>query len=1250
VRKPGLLLRAVDVAGPMRWRWLVTDEGTGEQVADYQVDLESVPGEVARFRDLYGYVRSYAAPDRPAEDGARIVADAGAWAGHALLGETVGAAIVAAAPVTVRVSVPAIAEPVLLWPLELAHVDGRPLAARGDVAFVYEIGDHAGRAGESGGAAGAAGRKDRVGVALRVLAVFAQPTRTSVLALRRERYALGRLIRRIAARERAVVELRVAQYGVTRERLAEIADDADGWDVLHLSGHGAGGLFLLEQPDGSPDPVSTADLAGLLRRGRRRVKLAVVSACESAADTTAQTLRLIGLQEQADALEAAEAAAGGQRPAQLPGLAQALVRELECAVVAMRYPVTDEFAMRFGDVFYERLLSRQQSVDVAVARAVAEAAGPAPSGSRPAVSLASAGAFGRSAAGLKLAVPRGLPRLDPAEQKMAYFPDEPERFVGRLDVMAAAGAALASGSGRMAVLLHGMAGGGKTASAVELAYQHQDSFAAAAFWPAPTREDGWEGALADFTSRLEIQLGGYGFTLATHTGTVAAFEEYLPRLRRLLGDTRLLVVLDNLETLLTRDGAWRDPRWGLLITALTGHGGESRVILTSRILPSDPGAAVVTLPVHSLSLEESAALARELPNLRGLLRSDPGPFRTAPGVDADRGRVLRVLRVVQGHPKLLELADAAAADREKLDEHLAVAEAAVAGQELEAFFRGGTSVLDPDQFLNALSGWTVTALAALPEPVRLMAGFLVCLEDGDRRSDVVDMNWPYLWEQLGCPGDAPAPGPLLAVLAAAALARPEMVPASAGEDEPDPLAYLVHPGVAAAIAAAAGVLTREAVDAVLAEYWYAVAYHASEQEDQEDSGLVVRAGLAAVPYLLRRGEYDTAATLLDHAIVRDESPGTAQAVLPALRRIAAATGTPEDTGVLARALSRVDRAEAERLLRAARDAAVDAGDYRAASRLAGDLASLLRQAGRLGEALEAVDQAAEYTQQAGLGPWTQLAERGRRLQVLRLMGEHQAVLNELAGLRAAMAELPARSAAHETIAPWNVREGILGTGHTSALAAGEWQLCLDLNAEIAASKKERGAVPREVARSRLHDAAPLIKLGRLAEADRLLAECQRIFEEHADTVMLAQVFSVRMGLAAEREQWQAAADLGSTVLRLRYARPEPEDIAAGHHNLASSLRELGRDSAAQRAHRLAAALIYQLAGMAHGLANTTSVLAAERSADDDGRLPSTVAEVVAVAEQTEGVRLGALLAALQPEPQAIKDALSGILRPPQATQ
>jgi len=136
-----------------------------------------------------------------------------------------------------------------------------------------------------------------------------------------------------------------------------------------------------------------------------------------------------------------------------------------------------------------------------------------------------------------------------------------------------------------------MAGAGKTACALELAYRHAENFAACAFWQAPTQEQEWAGALADFATRLDIQLGDYGFTMAGHIGTTAALENFLPRLRQVMATAGVLLVLDNLETLLNPDGTWRDPRWGELVAALTGHDGESRVILTSRTAPAELGAA-----------------------------------------------------------------------------------------------------------------------------------------------------------------------------------------------------------------------------------------------------------------------------------------------------------------------------------------------------------------------------------------------------------------------------------------------------------------------------------------------------------------------------------------------------------------------------------------------------------------------------------------------------------------------------------
>jgi tetratricopeptide (TPR) repeat protein len=1037
---------------------------------------------------------------------------------------------------------------------------------------------------------------------------------------------------------------------VTREKLASIADSADGWDVLHLSGHGGSGLFLLEQADGSPDPVSTEALIGLLRPTRHRVKLAVVSACDSAADATAETLRLLGLNEQADALEVAEAGTGGPGTAQVPGLARALAWELDCAVVAMRYPVTDDFAIAFGNVLYDRLLGRGQSADVAVARASATAAGLAPTASRPATSLCTVGVFGIRARGLELAAPLRQPRLDPAEQRMAYFPDEPERFVGRTDAMVAASAALAPGSARTAVLLHGMAGGGKTACAVELAYRHQDGFAAAAFWQAPARDDQWQGALADFANTMEIQLGDYGFSMVGHIATTTALAAFLPRLRQMLGDQGILLVLDNLETLLDSAGAWRDPRWEALTGALTSHDGESRVILTSRIRPVGlPEPSVVTLPVHALSLDESVTLAQELPNLRELLHAEPGAARARAEADikADRARVYRVLRVVQGHPKLLELADAAAADRGQLDAHLAAAEAAARGQELDVFFADGASALQPDQFLDILSGWTAMALAALPEPARLMAQFLAGLEDGDRQSFVIRPNWPGLWRRLGRPGDPPGAQSLLDTLTAAALAQAEMSRITIGASPGEAAYYRVHSAVAAAIETTAGPDLRAAVDTELWAFWRSVLHLADEEGSGRNTETVVRAGLGAVPYLLRLEEWDAAVGLLEEALGRDNSAAVTQQALPWLWRLASATETPRVTALLAQALGSADHGEAERLLHEVTQSAAASGDYRGAAASTTMLVNLLCEGGRLPEALKMVSQVDEYYRLGEAGPWSRLGARAQRLRILVYMGKYRQVLGESTVLLEQMAGLPLGRGEDERIHPPLVRELVLNSRYFAALAVQDWQQALDLSTEIQADLRQRGENADRIAEMRFNDATPLLALGRPAEADRVLAECQEAFEQQSNVRRLAALFAMRALAESQRERAEEALRLIQVALRLGYScdNPDPRALGGMHHDLAFDLQAVGADAAEQWAHQLAAALIHRLAGMVNSPVMSLRLLADGPSSGQlDDFLNQPLASVIEVAERTEGVRLRALLAALQPDPAAVEAVYARVRR------
>ena len=61
---------------------------------------------------------------------------------------------------------------------------------------------------------------------------------------------------------------------------------------------------------------------------------------------------------------------------------------------------------------------------------------------------------------------------------------------------------------------------------------------------------------------------------------------FLPRLTELAEQRRVLIVIDNIESLLTEGGQWRDDRWGKVVAALSGHKGRGRLILTSRRVPA----------------------------------------------------------------------------------------------------------------------------------------------------------------------------------------------------------------------------------------------------------------------------------------------------------------------------------------------------------------------------------------------------------------------------------------------------------------------------------------------------------------------------------------------------------------------------------------------------------------------------------------------------------------------------------------
>lgn len=185
---------------------------------------------------------------------------------------------------------------------------------------------------------------------------------------------------------------------------------------------------------------------------------------------------------------------------------------------------------------------------------------------------------------------------------------------------------------------------------------------------------------------------------------------------------------------------------------------------------------------------------------------------------------------------------------------------------------------------------------------------------------------------------------------------------------------------------------------------------AGERGGEAAGGVIVQSARQAVVYLLRLEEWDQAQQLLEQAVLRDPTPAGRTEAARLLRHIAVqAAGTDAELpalGVLAEALAATDPDEAEQLMHRVEAEAAASGRHQVAGVAAGNLANLLQRRGRTSHALDVVDRKVGHTRRAGLGPWTQLGDQCRRLQLLLLLGELEQVLAEVAQLIEDMAELP----------------------------------------------------------------------------------------------------------------------------------------------------------------------------------------------------------------------------------------------------
>jgi len=1202
-----LILEARDFKDPQHWRWVLKD-CQGKFLADHEVGLDSGDPNYTAFMDMESFLKANSSPDRWLEDQMRLMEQVGSWIGKEALG-SVGERIAKfSTPVTVLVKVPPEASGLLYRPWEMVIAGGKPLALR-NASLVYAI----------------MGEKPEIKTVpvqnrLRMLAVFSLPTDASSLSLRRERYQLMKLIRDLAQTRGFAIDMRILQYGTTRESLQEALEEGEGWDLIHFSGHGDKALLILEKPDGRHDTVSSEELSDLLSLACGRLKLITLSACFSAAATVKETLEWLKIPVAETEGEVKVSASPQQPP--IPALAVELMTKLDCAVLAMRYPIGDEFAINLASEFYRLLLEKGNTLPRSLQLAMQKILKEGYSAATPPLSWATPALFGSRSAELMLRIPK-----EPQGQfvspmiGLSYFPPEPKRFVGRTGPLGRASSALARDSEKRGVLFQGMVGGGKTACALETVYLQSRSqrFRHFVWHQAPKENEEIEGSLVKLALDIEKQLPWV--KMVQLVDRAEEFKAWLPVLSKMLEQNSILIVLDNLENLLTSDDGWKDERWGWLIEALLNHDGFSRLILTSRnpLRDLEGNNRLIVERINSLSRNEAMLLAREMPNLgRLLLGKSPGEL------ERSRDLVRRTLALVQGHPKLIELADAQASNPEALEKYLESAIGAWSEEKnhMDRFFLEGESARTAEEFLNVLHRWTQEISRSLPQTSRTLFQFLCALEDADRLEWILKQVWPKIWEALSPDGDAPDLEQVLSPVKSAGLLELQSI----GEQ----VRYSIHPGVAQAGLEEADEKFRTAVNSLMANFWIAVFNAARSSETEEMGQFVIMAGMRAPSYLIRQNEWSVVSYFLEAVIYRDESPMTIASVLPLLRHSAKlAIGTDrelEEYGILAKVLLKGGRwQEAENIIRLLIPRFVSKGNFKGALKSAGDLFDILRDTGRFGETIKITEMIKDYTRQAGLGPWTQLMHEGYMLQAMIFLEKYEEVLRSVEDLRPKMKSLPEKSKLDEMVTPWKTREFILGSGQMAAVRLGKAKKALEISAERVALKEARGASELELTWTRFNEYSSLLELKCYDEAEKLLVACREVFEKERSIKGLSVVFSALGDLKNKLGQRAQAIRFEEMALRYKYIRGDPDSISISHFNMGNYLALEGLQSAID--HRLAATAIVLQIGSGR-FASALKRLAIDLHEFGPKALPGSFDQLCDRVEEVEGVRFRELWARL----------------------
>ena len=447
---------------------------------------------------------------------------------------------------------------------------------------------------------------------------------------------LTRIVRSVeAARRGGSAYVRVLHRGTVSAIRRALAEDPEGFHVLHLSCHAGPGTLVLEDDDGNEDRVSAKRLVEEAVPAGADLPLVVLAGCAT------------GLRGPAEA----------DTEAKLMSFAEALARRGVPQVLAMQAPVSDPYATELAGELYSWLATARDT-DVLVALAEARRACERRRQDLP----VDAPRRGEPEWATPALLVRG-PRLALYHQAEASGPlhaiEQPAlaegivvrgvgEFVGRRREEREGRLALAGT--KAGLVIHGIGGVGKSTLSAELVRSVGPGMVVASK----------AGALGIDTLLEEVGLrlaaagrgfeGGEGLVEAAQALRHADVEwaERWDLLTRILGAVPMLVLLDNFEDNLTGEaGTWSvtDPELADLLGRWARNPGKSKLLVTSRHpfgLPDHADRRLAKLHLGPLSPAETSKLMWQLPGLDDLTRDQRA----------------RAYRDVGGHPRTLEYLDA----------------------------------------------------------------------------------------------------------------------------------------------------------------------------------------------------------------------------------------------------------------------------------------------------------------------------------------------------------------------------------------------------------------------------------------------------------------------------------------------------------------------------------------------------------------------------------------------------------------